>query len=63
MNQSTAEVSGRGADLPDHHLAICGATDVGARRADNQDTFVIADLRSGDVRNPCNRREIPLSRQ
>jgi PPM family protein phosphatase len=43
------------------HLAICGATDVGARRADNQDTFVIADLRSGDLSNPCNRTEIPLS--
>jgi protein phosphatase len=48
---------------PDHRLAICGATDVGARRADNQDTFVIADLRSGDLSNPCSRTEIPLSGQ
>jgi protein phosphatase len=47
----------------DHHLAICGATDVGARRADNQDTFVIADLRTGDESNLCSRTEIPLSRQ
>ena len=49
--------------MPDHHLAICGATDIGAKRAENQDTFVIADLRSGDLSNPCNRTEIPLSRQ
>jgi len=41
--------------MPDPHLAICGATDVGAKRADNQDTFVIADLRSGDLSNPCSR--------
>ena len=45
------------------HLAICGATDVGASRPNNQDTFVIADLRSGDLSNPCSRTEIPLSRQ
>ena len=49
--------------MPDHHLAICGATDIGAKRAENQDTFVIADLRSGDLTNPCNRTEIPLSGQ
>jgi PPM family protein phosphatase len=45
------------------HLAICGATDVGAARANNQDTFVIADLRTGDLSNPCSRAEIPLSPQ
>ena len=48
---------------PDHRLAICGATDIGASRADNQDTFVIADLRLGDLSNPCSRTEIPLSKQ
>jgi serine/threonine protein phosphatase PrpC len=48
---------------PDPHLAICGATDIGAARAANQDTFVIADLRSGDLSNPCSRSEIPLSQQ
>jgi serine/threonine protein phosphatase PrpC len=47
---------------PSDRLAICGATDVGAERANNQDTFVIADLQSGDLSNPCNRKEIPLSR-
>ena len=45
------------------HLAVCGATNVGVRRADNQDAFVIADLRSGDLSNPCSRTEIPLSKQ
>jgi len=36
---------------------------VGAIRADNQDTFVIADLRSGDLSNPCSRTDIPLSQR
>lgn len=49
--------------LAGHHLAICGATDTGALRAQNQDTYVIADLRSGDLSNPCSRTEIPLSKQ
>ena len=32
-------------------------------RAENQDRYVIADLRSGDLSNPCSRTEIPLSNQ
>jgi PPM family protein phosphatase len=63
MNQSMPQTSERSGILPGHHLAICGATDVGARRAENQDTYVIADLRSGDLSNPCSRTEIPLSKQ
>ena len=63
MNQPTTETSGRRAASLDRHLAICGATDVGARRPNNQDTFVIADLQSGDLSNPCSRTEIPLSTQ
>jgi serine/threonine protein phosphatase PrpC len=63
MTQSTAQSSAGSADLAGHHLAICGATDVGASRPNNQDAFVIADLRSGDLSNPCGRTEIPLSRQ
>ena len=47
----------------DPHLAICGATDIGTKRADNQDTLVIADLRSGDMSNPCSRTGIPLSKR
>src|SRR6476469_8186703 len=63
MNQATTRRSVRTTVLPDHHLAICGATDIGARRAENQDTYVIADIRSGDLSNPCSRTEIPLSSQ
>src|SRR4051794_15156996 len=63
MNQPTTETADRNVLPPDHRLAVCGATDIGPVRADNQDTFVIADLRSGDLSNPCNRTEIPLSAQ
>jgi serine/threonine protein phosphatase PrpC len=63
MDQPTTDTSPGRAALTDRHLAICGATDVGAIRADNQDTFVIADLRSGDLSNPCSRTDIPLSQR
>jgi PPM family protein phosphatase len=63
MDQSTTRTPERRVALPGHHLAICGATDIGASRKDNQDTYVIADLRSGDLSNPCDRTEIPLSKQ
>lgn len=61
MNQSLAHTSARIA-APFARLGICGATDIGLRRADNQDTFLVADLRSGDTRDPGDRRDIPLSR-
>jgi serine/threonine protein phosphatase PrpC len=61
MNQSTAQTSDRSVAISDC-LAICGATDIGGSRASNQDTFVIADLQSGDLSNPCSRKDIPLSR-
>ena len=61
MNHSTAEAP-RQTFAHSDRLAICGATDVGSLRANNQDTFVIADLTSGDLSNPCSRKEIPLSR-
>ena len=34
-------------------LRVCGATDIGLEREQNQDTFVIADLSSGKVSCPC----------
>jgi serine/threonine protein phosphatase PrpC len=34
-------------------LRVCGATDIGLEREENQDTFVIADLSSGKVSCPC----------
>src|SRR6476646_302099 len=62
MNQSPAQQSvDRGAAPGSSHLAICAATDIGTSRPSNQDTFVIADLRSGDLSNPCARTDIPLS--
>jgi serine/threonine protein phosphatase PrpC len=63
MNRATTQAPDRRAVPPRCHLAVCGATNVGAVRADNQDAFVIADLRSGDLSNPCSRTEIPLSQQ
>jgi serine/threonine protein phosphatase PrpC len=44
-------------------LAICGATDIGAARSSNQDTFIVADLHSGELRNPGNRTDVSLSAQ
>ena len=61
MRHPTAETSRQSFPHSDR-LAICGATDVGSLRANNQDTFVIADLKSGDLSNPCSRKDIPLSR-
>jgi len=43
-------------------LTVCGGTDVGRRRAENQDTFVIADLASGELSRPCVRTEVSVSR-
>jgi PPM family protein phosphatase len=63
MNPSSTQQASRRVRPPDSHLAICGATDIGAWRPTNQDTFVIADLRSGDLSDPCSRAEIPLSPQ
>jgi serine/threonine protein phosphatase PrpC len=43
-------------------LNICGATDIGAQRRQNQDTFVIADLASGATSRPCIRTEVFVSK-
>jgi protein phosphatase len=46
-----------------HRLfTVCGGTDIGHQRADNQDTFVIADLASGDVSRPCGRTDVSVRR-
>ncbi len=34
-------------------VAVCGATDVGLVRRQNEDTFMIADLASGQLSSPC----------
>jgi protein phosphatase len=43
-------------------VTVCGQTDVGRRRSDNQDTFVIADLASGEVSRPCSSTDVSVSR-
>jgi PPM family protein phosphatase len=43
-------------------FTVCGGTDVGRERADNQDAFVIADLSSGVVSCPCARTEVEVTR-
>lgn len=48
---------------PLHRLfTVCGHTDVGSERTANQDTFVIADLASGEVSRPCVRTDVSVSR-
>jgi serine/threonine protein phosphatase PrpC len=42
-------------------LAVCGATDVGLQREQNEDTFVIADLATGQLSVPCARAELSPS--
>jgi serine/threonine protein phosphatase PrpC len=43
-------------------LSVCGATDIGAQRPDNQDAFVVADLASGRTTQPCIRTDVSVSR-
>ncbi|HEY2900017.1 MAG TPA: protein phosphatase 2C domain-containing protein [Polyangia bacterium] len=43
-------------------LTVCGGTDVGSKREQNQDTFVIADLESGTISRPCVRTDVSVSR-
>ena len=43
-------------------LAVCGGTNVGSARDQNQDTFVIADLESGRVSRPCIRTDVWIAR-
>ncbi len=43
-------------------FTVCGGTDVGRERDENQDTFVIADLASGRMSRPCVRTEVSVCR-
>jgi protein phosphatase len=43
-------------------VTVCGRTDIGYSRAQNQDTFVIADLASGEVSQPCTSTDVSVSR-
>src|SRR5438309_26498 len=43
-------------------FTVCGGTDIGSQRKANQDTFVIADLASGEVSRPCVRTDVSVAR-
>jgi protein phosphatase len=42
-------------------LVVCGASDRGLAREQNEDTYVIADLRSGEITSPCVRTDVAVS--
>jgi serine/threonine protein phosphatase PrpC len=46
----------------DRRLIVCGGTAAGAAQAENQDTFVIADLASGKTSRPCVRTDMSVLR-
>lgn len=49
-------------DRPHRVFTVCGGTTVGSEREENRDTFVIADLESGQVSRPCIRTDVWVSR-
>jgi protein phosphatase len=48
-------------EKPRRFFTVCGNTDVGHHRTQNQDTFVIADLASGQVTRPCAATDVAVS--
>jgi PPM family protein phosphatase len=46
----------------DRLLIVCGGTAAGGAQAENQDTFVIADLASGKTSRPCVSTDVSVSR-
>jgi protein phosphatase len=61
MSMSNA-ASGAPSERFHRRFTVCGGTNIGARRSENQDTFVIADLESGRVSRPCIRTDVWVSR-
>ncbi|HEY5088418.1 MAG TPA: protein phosphatase 2C domain-containing protein [Polyangia bacterium] len=49
-------------ERPHRMFTVCGGTDVGSEREQNQDTFVIADLESGRISRPCIRTDVWVAR-
>jgi len=49
-------------ERPHRMLTVCGGTNVGSARDQNQDTFVIADLESGRISRPCIRTDVWVAR-
>lgn len=59
MATAAAEVV---SERPHRVLTVCGGTNVGSQRDENQDTFVIADLESGKLSRPCIRTDVWVAR-
>ena len=59
----TPTSAGEGAQARPHRLfTVCGGTDTGSQRNQNQDTFVIADLESGRIERPCISTDVWVAR-
>jgi len=55
--------AGEGAQARPHRMfTVCGGTDTGSQRNQNQDTFVIADLESGRIERPCISTDVWVAR-
>jgi PPM family protein phosphatase len=61
LNTSNVPVEAPG-ERPHRVLTVCGGTNIGSERKQNQDTYVIADLESGRVSRPCIRTDVWVSR-
>jgi len=58
---SVVEGRSPGVAAGEHSLVVCGATNRGLARDHNEDTYVIADLRSGEITSPCVRTNVSIS--
>jgi serine/threonine protein phosphatase PrpC len=60
---SPSASAGEASEVRPHRLfTVCGGTDTGSQRHQNQDTFVIADLESGRIERPCISTEVWVAR-
>jgi serine/threonine protein phosphatase PrpC len=59
METASAEVPG---GRPHRMLTVCGGTNIGSTRGENQDTFVIANLESGELSRPRIRTDVWVAR-
>ena len=60
---NSPELSSEAREARPHRMfTVCGGTDAGSQREENQDTFVIADLESGRVERPCIRTDVWVAR-
>jgi protein phosphatase len=58
----TSEITTPSSDGAHRLLTVCGGTDIGSQREQNQDTFVIAELGSGRMSCPCVRTDVSVDR-